>query len=73
MRSIASALALIDEENFRSRYKPAEMAAADVYLADTCVIEGDEALDYLRHNYQVLVEFYRDAAGRGDGAVLWIS
>lgn len=70
--SIATALSSIDEDSFKSRYAPDAMLAASVYLADMCVRDGDEALDYLVDNYLCLAEFYRAAAARGDGAVLWL-
>jgi hypothetical protein len=70
---IAAALATVDDANFSARYDPEAMQAADVYLADMCVRDGDDALDYLLDNYRDLVAFYEAAAARGDGAILWIS
>lgn len=69
---IATALASIDENNFKSRYAPDAMQAADVYLADMCVRDGNDALEYIVQNYHNLTAFYRDAARRGDGAILWL-
>lgn len=73
LQSISAALSAIDEASFRARYDPGALAAADIYLAGMCVRDGEEALDYIADNYLVLVEFYRETAKRGDGAVLWIS
>jgi len=73
VRSIASALSSIGESEFKARYSPNEMLAADVYLGDMCVRDGDDALDYIVSNYQNLVAFYRGAADRGEGAILWLS
>ena len=73
VRSISTALAAIDEESFKARYNPDALVGANVYMADMCVHDGDDALDYLVENYRALVAFYRDTAMRGDGAVLWIS
>lgn len=73
VRGIAAALASIDEATFRSRFNPGALQAADIYLADMCARDGEDALDYLVENYRVLAAFYHDAAARGDGAVLWLS
>ena len=72
VKEVSSALSSIDRADFSSRYNPAAMKAADVYLSDMCVRDGDEALDYIVENYLALADFYRDAAERGDGAVLLI-
>ena len=72
VQTIATALASIDEGNFKSRYAPDAMLAANVYLADMCVRDGGDALDYIVQNYRSLTEFYRGAASRRDGAILWI-
>jgi Domain of unknown function (DUF1877) len=60
-------------EEFERGFKPAEMAAADIYPDVIWERDGKDALDYVLENYQQLVVFYRDAAARGDGAVLWLS
>lgn len=72
VKSVSRALASIDKSKFSSRYDPAAMEAADIYLSDMCVRDGDEALEYIVENYLALADFYRDAAERGDGAVLLI-
>jgi hypothetical protein len=72
VHDIAKALSPIDEIAFRARFAPQKMQDADVYLSEMCVRDGDEALDYLLPKYLELAEFYRDAADRGDGAVLWL-
>ena len=72
VKSVSSALASIDKSEFSSRYDPAAMKAADIYLSDMCVRDGVEALEYIVENYLGLTDFYRDAAERGDGAVLLI-
>ncbi len=63
---------LPSEDVFKASYAPEAMEAAQVYPDVIWVRDGDEALDYLVENYKVLVEFYRSAASRGDGAVLWL-
>jgi hypothetical protein len=71
VKSIAGAL--IDESVFKSRYAPEAMEAAQIYPEIIWVRDGDEALGYLVENYRELVTFYRAAAERGDGVVLWLS
>jgi hypothetical protein len=73
VRDVAVALSQIDSAAFKVRYEPERMQKADVYLADMCVRDGDDAFDYLLDNYMKLVAFYREAAQRGDGAILWLS
>lgn len=70
VKSVAIALSAIDKTAFASRYNPAAMKAADIYLSDMCVRDGDEALGYIVENYVRMADFYRDAAARGDGAIL---
>ncbi|MFZ6749027.1 YfbM family protein [Undibacterium sp. Ren11W] len=72
VREIANALSQIDGDTFKSRYEPKKMQDADIYLADMCVRDGDDAFDYLLQNYIGLVGFYQDAAKRGDGVVAWL-
>jgi len=73
VRAVATALSSMDDETFKRRFEPHAMQAADVYLSEMCVRDGDEALEYLLENYRSLVAFYRGAADRGDGAILWVS
>jgi hypothetical protein len=63
---------LPDEDVFKASFKPEVMAAAQVYPDVIWVRDGSEALEYLVENYRTMVDFYRSAASRGDGAVLWL-
>ena len=71
VRAIADALPT--EDAFKAAFAPADMEAAQVYPEVIWTRDGDEALDYLVENYRPMVEFYRAAAARGDGAILWLS
>ncbi|MCD9029575.1 YfbM family protein [Luteimonas sp. BDR2-5] len=64
--------ALPSEDAFKASYAPEAMKAAQIYPDVIWLRDGDEALDYLVENYKVMVEFYRSAASRGDGAILWL-
>ena len=64
--------ALPSENALKASYAPEAMEAAQVYPDVIWVRDGDEALDYLVENYKVMVDFYRSAASRSDGAILWL-
>lgn len=68
VQSIAAAL--IGEDEFASRYDPAAMQSANIYLSNMCMRDGAAALKYIVEHYRILVTFYRAAAQRGDGAIL---
>ncbi|SMC26563.1 protein of unknown function [Andreprevotia lacus DSM 23236] len=72
VQAVAAALATISEQDFRSRFAPQAMEAADIYPAIIWVRDGQEALDYVATYYVELASFYAAAAARGDGAILWL-
>ncbi len=45
------------------------MNADGIYPA---IWDGDDALDYLRVNYAILVTFFGAAAAAGDAVILWL-
>jgi hypothetical protein len=71
VKQVASALAALSRSQLASRFSAAAFEAADVYpqIWD----EGQEALDYLLENYDVLVEFYRQASARGDAVLQYLN
>ncbi len=71
VRSVAGWLQ--DDTVFKSRFDPQAMEKAKIYPEAIWVRDGDDALDYLVENYRELVAFYKSAAERGDGAILWLS
>ena len=73
VQAVSAAFATLGEDVFRSRFVPEEMEAAGIYPDVIWVRDGQEALDYVLENYRQLVAFYSEAAGRGDGAILWLS
>jgi len=46
------------------------MTADGIYPA---IWDNDYALDYLRSNYAVLVQFFGAAAAAGDAVILWLT
>lgn len=73
VKDIAAALDALSMDEFKARYKPIEMTAAEIYPEIIWERDDEDALDYLIENYQVMVSFYRDAAARGDGVILTIA
>ena len=71
VRGIAAGLP--DDSIFKSRFDPHAMEKAQIYPEMIWVRDGDEALEYLVENYRELTAFYKSAAERGDGAILWLS
>lgn len=71
VRSIAAWLP--DDSVFKSRFDPQAMERARIYPEVIWVRDDMDALDYLVENYRELVAFYKSAAERGDGAILWLS
>lgn len=71
VRSVAGSLPA--DTVFRSRFDPPAMEKAGIYPEAIWVRDGDGALDYLVENYRGLIAFYKSAAERGDGAILWLS
>jgi hypothetical protein len=57
-------------ESLASHYDPGKMSSADIY--PSIWDQGDEALDYLRVNYEALAAFFAAAASAGDAVILWI-
>lgn len=64
---------LPEDSVFKSRFDPQAMEKAKIYPEQIWVRDGADALDYLVENYRELVAFYKRAAERGDGAILWFS
>ncbi len=57
-------------EQLAGHFDPAQMTAGGVYPA---IWNDDDALDYLRDNYTVLVQFFSAAAAAGDTVILWLT
>jgi hypothetical protein len=66
---LAAALDSLTIDELSARYDAQQMQALDIYPAK---IWGDsDSLEYLLDNFQLMLDFYRDAAARGDGVLLW--
>lgn len=71
VKEVAQALSAVSEADFRAKFDPAALEAADIYpqIWD----EGDEALDYVAENFLEVKRFYENAASAGLAAVLFIN
>ena len=58
------ALQLLTDEALASRYNPQSMLEAEVYLADSFVEEGDQALEYIMQSVPALRRFAQVASER---------
>jgi len=66
----ASYLQAMPWQQLASHFDPAQMTADGIYPA---IWDNDHALDYLRSNYAVLVQFFGAAAAAGDAVILWLT
>ncbi len=57
-------------QQLAGQFDPAQMTADGIYPA---IWDNDYALDYLRSNYAVLVQFFGAAAAAGDAVILWLT
>ena len=69
MVAFDAALKALDDGSLARRYDPAAMAAQDVYLADSLLNDGPEALDYILQGVPALRRFAASCADAGSGAI----
>jgi Domain of unknown function (DUF1877) len=69
---VAAAVSALSSDELRTRFNAKDMEAKDIYPDGIWVRDGAESLDYLIENYEPLVEFYRNAASRGDAIIKWL-
>ena len=69
---IAGALREFDADALAARFDPEAMEESQIYPEQIWTRDGQEALDYVLHYYQLLCGFYEEAAARGDGVILWL-
>jgi hypothetical protein len=62
-------LAAMRWELLARHFDPAQLNADDIYPATW---DDAHALDYLRSNYEGLVQFFSAAAAAGDAVILWL-
>jgi hypothetical protein len=72
VQEIAAALDTVTPEAFEASFDPRAMSAAEIY-PDIWERDGRSALEILVHFFPNLAAFYRGAANRGDGAILWLA
>lgn len=72
VHQVAQALLDFSPEQFGSRFDAQALHAAEIY-PQIWLDDHDEAREYVVSHYSLLVDFYRSAAGRGDGALLFLN
>jgi hypothetical protein len=71
VKEVAIALAGVDSAEFRERFNPAAMDAAEIY-PQMWERDGEKGLEYVLDYYSQLVSFYREAADRGDAVLVYL-
>lgn len=66
----ASYMQAMPWEQLAGYFDPAQMTADGIYPA---IWDTDDALDYLRSHYAVVVRFFGAAAAAGDAVILWLT
>jgi hypothetical protein len=69
VKAFQTSLAAISDEELEARYDPVSMAKHDVYLADTFVDEGPEALEYIMQSVPDLRALMERSAANGSSVV----
>ncbi|MEO3765744.1 YfbM family protein [Streptomyces sp. B5E4] len=70
VRTAAEVLGTTSSDRLVHGVSQEDLARADVY--PLIVWERGESFDYVRGHYEALVEYFRGAAGDGDGLPLWL-
>jgi hypothetical protein len=70
VKSVAHALAKLDEEEFRSRFDAEKLRSAGIYPCSWD--NGEDDIDYLADYYTQLVDFFRQVAEAGDAMLMWV-
>lgn len=70
VKAVANALSDISAEQLRSKFDADNMTEADIYPS---IWSGDEDLDYLMEYYELLVEYYIDAAQKGNAMLIYFT
>ena len=73
VKAFRDALAKLDEVDLRSRYDPERMVAADIYLADSLVDEGEEGWEYVHQSVPALRRLLDRTVETGATVAIWIS
>src|SRR6218665_2429993 len=68
LRELRDALAALSDEELKRRYDPQAMLAAEVYLADALVDEGEEGWEYVSQDIPRLRRFADRCVEHGSGA-----
>jgi len=67
VREVAAALAEISNDELARRFDPAAIERADIYACS-----GEDGLEDDLYFFEQMVQYYTDAAGQGNGVLLYI-
>lgn len=73
VKAIAEALKPLGRSELAARFDPQEMERKEIYPEVIWTRDGDDALDYVLENYEVLRDMYLEAAARGDAIIQLIA
>ncbi|HEX5685175.1 MAG TPA: YfbM family protein [Ideonella sp.] len=68
---LAAALDSLTTDELSARFDPQAMQDKGIYPEGIWLRDRDDALQYLLENFALMADFYREAAARGDGVLLW--
>ena len=72
VQAVAFALGTISSEELGARMDVKKLVEEDIYPA-IWEEDAEDLLDYILHHYQLLVEFYQNAATAGDAMLLYLN
>ncbi|MGD2183335.1 YfbM family protein [Lusitaniella coriacea] len=73
VHEIATALRDVSKKDLAQGYVPSAFEENNIYPTEIWESEGDKALEYLLHYYELTLAFYQSVSSRGDAVILYIS
>ncbi|TAL31508.1 MAG: DUF1877 family protein [Alphaproteobacteria bacterium] len=70
VKMVSESFDAINESQFRAKFDPKKFEVKEIYPTWEWDSKG---LDFLVEYYHKLVDFYRAAASRGDGMLIWLN
>jgi hypothetical protein len=70
VKAISQALSNISTEELKGKFDGNKMIKADIYPS---IWEDEDALEYLMGYYEALVEYYKDAAIKGNAMLVYLT
>lgn len=70
--AVNEALSKITQDEFRSRFNPAALQKADIYPPEVWET-GEDAFEFLWENFEIMKDYYNDAAQKGNAMLIYIN